>query len=39
MKLLGEWKVMKVDELSDEKRDLGRDLALRTLIGVMSECH
>ena len=39
MKLLGEWKVMKVDELSDEKRDLGRDLALSSLAGVMSECY
>ena len=30
---------MKVDELVDEKRDLGRNLALSSLFGIISECH
>ena len=30
MKLLGEWEEMKVDELGDEKREIGRDIALRS---------
>ena len=39
MKLLGEWEEMKVDELVDEEREFGQNLALRSLIGIISECN
>ena len=34
-----EWEEMMVDELGDETREIGRDLALRSRIGITFECN
>ena len=31
--------VMKVDEMGDETREIGRDLAFKSRIGIICECN